>query len=315
MAGIKVNKFVYGRLQSPNLDQAEEFLTSFGMVRAERTATKLFMRGTDPEQFLHATELGDPKPLAFGYFARSEDDLKALAKTPGASGIENVDEPGGGKRVCLTDPNGFRVEILHGQAKANPLPMPEYKVNWAEDKYRRTELMRLPKGPAMVKCAGHGVITTTDLKKTLQWYRDTLGFVSSDDIYVEKKENVIASFNRLNNGPEYVDHHVFFALQAPKSGLNHVSYESRDIDSIFIGHNVMKAKGYRHTWGIGRHVLGSQVFDYWYDPWNRVHEHWADSDVLNEAAGSKLLTPEEAFQNQWGPDIPQEFLGHTVPFQ
>ena len=34
-------------------------------------------------------------------------------------------------------------------------------------------------------------------------------------------------------------------------------------------------------WGIGRHLLGSQVYDYWADPWGRVHEHWADTDRLN----------------------------------
>ncbi len=314
MTGVRVRKFVYGRLQAPDLDKIEEFLTDFGMVRSERTKTALYMRGTDPEPYLHVTNLGPAKPLAFGYYARSEDDLKALAKLPGASGIENVDEPGGGKRVRLKDPFGFGIEVLFGQHLAGPLAAPEYKVNWGGDKTRRTELMRLPQGPAPVKCAGHGVLTTTDIKTTLKWYRETLGFISSDDIYVGQKDNLIGSFNRLNNGKEYVDHHVFFAIQSQVNGLNHLSYESRDIDSIFIGHKVMKAKGYRHTWGIGRHVLGSQVFDYWYDPNRVVHEHWADSDVMNEEDGSQLLTPEEGLFNQWGPDLPEEFMKHTVPF-
>ncbi|MEO7403868.1 MAG: hypothetical protein ABIU95_09390 [Burkholderiales bacterium] len=118
----------------------------------------------------------------------------------------------------------------------------------------------------------------------------------------------------MDNGAEHVDHHVFFAIQGPVSGLNHISYESRDIDSIFIGHNVMKEKGYRHTWGIGRHFLGSNVFDYWYDPWNRVHEHWADGDVRKASDGFGMHTPEAGLRQQWGPDNPQEFLGHTVPF-
>jgi hypothetical protein len=33
MAAVKVSEFVYGRLQSPDLDRAEAFLTAFGMVR------------------------------------------------------------------------------------------------------------------------------------------------------------------------------------------------------------------------------------------------------------------------------------------
>jgi catechol 2,3-dioxygenase-like lactoylglutathione lyase family enzyme len=309
----KVTKYVYGRLRSPDLDVAEKFLTDFGLVRAERTAKALYMRGTDPEPYLHVTELGEPKFLGLGYYARSEDDLKALAKVEGASGIENVDEPGGGKRVRLKDPFGFGVEVVFGAKKAAPLAMAEYKVNWAEEKTRRTDLMRLPTGPAPVKCSGHGVLMSTDINKTLSWYRETLGFLCSDEIYVGQKDHIIGSFNRLNNGPEYVDHHVFFCIAGPKNGLNHLSYESRDIDSIMIGHEHMKAQGYRHTWGIGRHVLGSQVFDYWYDPWNRVHEHWADSDVLNESAPANLWKPEEALRNQWGPDVPQEFIEHATP--
>ena len=37
MAWIKTTDIAYGRLRSPDLDVAEEFLTRFGMVRAERT--------------------------------------------------------------------------------------------------------------------------------------------------------------------------------------------------------------------------------------------------------------------------------------
>ena len=34
---IKVSDVAYGRIRSPDLDAQEEFLTNFGMVRAERT--------------------------------------------------------------------------------------------------------------------------------------------------------------------------------------------------------------------------------------------------------------------------------------
>ena len=26
---------------------------------------------------------------------------------------------------------------------------------------------------------------------------------------------------------------------------------------------------------------GTVKYDYWKDPWGRIHEHWADSDLLN----------------------------------
>ena len=58
----------------------EEFLTRFGMTRAARTPTALYMRGTDPEHHIHVTEKGDPKFVGFAYYAESEDDLKRVAK-------------------------------------------------------------------------------------------------------------------------------------------------------------------------------------------------------------------------------------------
>ena len=61
MAGIKVTDIAYGRLKAPDLDLMEEFLTRFGMVRADRTSTALYMRGTDPAHHIHITEKGEPK--------------------------------------------------------------------------------------------------------------------------------------------------------------------------------------------------------------------------------------------------------------
>ena len=61
----------------------------------------------------------------------------------------------------------------------------------------------------------------------------------------------------------------------------------QDIDDVAMGHDHLAQAGkYEHMWGLGRHVLGSQVYDYWADPWGRVHEHWADSDRLN--SGQRL---------------------------
>ena len=86
MALIKVTDIAYGRLRAPDLDAAEEFLTHFGMVKAERTQNALYMRGTDANHHIHVTEKGDPGFVGFAYYATSEDDLKRLAKAPGASG-------------------------------------------------------------------------------------------------------------------------------------------------------------------------------------------------------------------------------------
>src|ERR1700734_1685638 len=88
MATIKATDVAWGRLQSPDLDRAEQFLTDFGMVRAARTSRALYMRGTDPQHHLHVTELGEPRYIGLAFHAASADDLKTVSKLPGASGIE-----------------------------------------------------------------------------------------------------------------------------------------------------------------------------------------------------------------------------------
>ena len=84
MPVVKVRDIAFGRLQSPDLDQAEQFLIDFGMVRAARTKDRLYMRGTDPAAYLHVTQLGEPKFLGMAFYAKSEEDLDRLTKTEGA---------------------------------------------------------------------------------------------------------------------------------------------------------------------------------------------------------------------------------------
>ena len=63
-----------------------------------------------------------PKFVGLAYYVDSEDDLKRLAKAPGATGVENIDEPGGGKRVRLTEPNGYQIEVVCGIAPVDRNP-------------------------------------------------------------------------------------------------------------------------------------------------------------------------------------------------
>lgn len=315
MAGIKVKDIAYGRLRAPDLDAMEEFLTEFGMVRAARTSDALYMRGTDPDHHIHVTEKGDPVFVGFAYNAASEDDLERLAKLPGASGIEHMDEPGGGRRVRLTEPNGYQIEVIYGQETLDPIPVPFQKLNsGAEGDNRVGELMRIHTGPSRVKRIGHGVMGSPKLMETVAWFRDTLGFVRSDDIYAGEESNIIGSFNRCDQDATFVDHHVFFCLRHETAGLNHLSFEVHDMDDVFTGHEHLKALGkYEHMWGLGRHLLGSQIYDYWADPWGRVHEHWADTDRLNAANGGQLISAEEGLVSQWGEPPPEKFITRFLP--
>ncbi|MEQ9642278.1 MAG: VOC family protein [Alphaproteobacteria bacterium] len=315
MPVIKAKALAWGRLSAPDLDAQEAFLTDFGMIRAARTADALYMRGTDAGTHLHVTVKGETKVVGVAFHADSEADLAKLAQLPGASDVEAMDDFGGGKRVRLTDPNGYQVEVLHGVAELPAIPVNRDPTNSGADPLRRAgRLMRLPPSPAPIKRIGHCVFGTPKVSETVGWYRETLGLLRSDDIHDGPEDNVVGAFSRLDRGDEYVDHHVLFCVRNERAGLNHLSFEAPDIDAIMADHEYLAGLGkYEHMWGVGRHLLGSQVYDYWADPYGRVHERWADTDRLNASDGGHLLTPEQGFQSQWGERPPEKFIGHVSP--
>jgi catechol 2,3-dioxygenase-like lactoylglutathione lyase family enzyme len=308
---IRVLEIAWIRLRSPDLDRQEQFLTDFGLVRSAHTGNALYMRGTDPDHHIHITERGDPAVVSIAFRVGSPDDLQRIARAaPGASSVEAIDEPGGGQRVRLAEFNGMGIEIVTGVATLAPLPVAVNTLNFGHAKTARAgELLRVPARPSQAKRIGHAVISTPHVEQSVEWAHRHLGIVRSDDVHAEDDpEQLLASFNRIDAGDAYVDHHVMMFARHPHVGLNHVSFEVQDIDDLAIGHDFLNArhKG-QHVWGIGRHMLGSQIFDYWKDPWGRLHEHWTDSDVLNGRHEYRRHPRSQGLRSQWGPQAPQEF--------
>ncbi|MFV7789142.1 hypothetical protein, partial [Enterococcus faecium] len=81
-----------------------------------------------------------------------------------------------------------------------------------------------------------------------------------------------------------------------------------DFDAVQIGGEWLEARGHRREWGIGRHILGSQIFDYWRDPDGNMIEHYTDSDVFDASVPSERhpAGPDTLFQ--WGPPPPPSFF-------
>jgi hypothetical protein len=135
---IRVKDIAWIRLRSPDLDVAEEYLRNFGLLRTERTANALYMRGTDPVHHIHITEKGDPKVERIAFWAKSEDDLHKLSRdAAGASPVETLDEPGGGKRVRLAEHNGMGIEVVWGVETVPALPVQTNTLNFGHAKHAR----------------------------------------------------------------------------------------------------------------------------------------------------------------------------------
>lgn len=302
---IRVSDIAFPRFQAPDLDRMEAFLVDFGMQRAARTADALYMRGTDAQHHVHVTHLGEPAFLGFAFHAASAADLRTLATAVGAE-VEALDEPGGGEVVHLTDPDGRRIDVVHGIATHPPLPLRTHPpLNTGEARVRRGARQHVPAGPSQVKRCGHSAIKTADLPRLWEWYRRHLGMLVSDDMYVEEGQP-LARFVRCDRGADAADHHTLLLLAMGEVKLGHVAWEVADFDDLMVGHDRLAQIGARHYWGIGRHVLGGQVFDYWKDPFGFTVEHWTDGDLFDASVPAEAHHLIVGAANQWGPPPPPD---------
>lgn len=303
MSTIKIEDIAHVRFSAPDLDAMETFLTEFGLAPF-RANDALYARGAGVQPFVHATSLGEPAFQAVGFRAENVADLERLAAAEGVS-VEPLDAPGGGSIVRLRDPDGFLVEVVAGQRGAAPLPLPADGVhNDASAKPRLRAPLRLSEGPAHVARLGHAVLEVKDFRASEAWYKERFGFITSDEIEAAPGF-AIGAFMRCDRGETPTDHHTLFLLQAPSAPrFNHAAFEVANFDDLMRGHTHLKRAKRTPAWGVGRHILGSQIFDYWKDPWGHELEHWTDGDLFAAADDSNKATFADLLGVQWGPRHP-----------
>lgn len=304
MSTIKIEDVAFVRFRAPDLTQMRGFLDDFGLTVAEVTDRRIVARGSGPAPVVHITEQGEPGFASVGFRAASLEDLERLAASEGVA-TAPFDAPGGGRRLVLTDPDGHTVEVVAGQAAAEPQEIPAGQPwNRATEKARPRAVKRIAAGAANVVRLGHVVLNVSDFRASERWYKDRFGFITSDEIQLAP-EFAIGAFLRCDRGEGLTDHHTLFLLQSPNGpGFNHAAFEVADLDDLMRGHQRLKDSGRHAEWGVGRHILGSQVFDYWRDPWGHTLEHWTDGDLFTAADGSNTASLQDLLGVQWGPMAP-----------
>jgi catechol 2,3-dioxygenase-like lactoylglutathione lyase family enzyme len=298
---IKIADVSHVRFTAPDLGEMQVFLEQFGMTPVSSTDGVLYVRGAGTAPFLHATAKGEPGFAALGLRADSVEDLDRLAEAEGAA-VEELHAPGGGKVVRLRDPDGRLVEVVAGQTVAEPLPLePESTRNTASSHPRVRQAVRLRTGPASVVRLGHCVLEVSDFRALEAWYKSRFGLITSDEIEMAPG-TAMGAFLRCDRGDTPTDHHTLFLLQSPRGpGFNHAAFEVAGMDDLMRGHTHLKNARRQAAWGVGRHILGSQIFDYWKDPWGHELEHWTDGDMFVAADGSNTRTLQDLLGVQWGP--------------
>lgn len=308
----KAIDLAYVVYQATDLDLMESFMTDFGLVTAERRGDTLFMRGADTAPFVHVTRRGaDNRFIGGGLRMPSRQDLDALAKLPGSGPVEEVrDWPGGGWRVRMTAPDGFIIDAVWGQDEVAPLAhRSRNPVNWGERKERLNASLRPKREAGLVLRLGHFVLRVSNHNESLAWFQQRFGLLPSDVMCVPGDESkVIGTFVRFDRGDVPVDHHCMLINEASEIGVHHCSFEMQDIDAVMGAHDYLLNRGYKLDVGVGRHLIGSQIFDYWRDPFGFRVEHYTDGDVADHTYKGLNYQVAAEDTTQWGSDPTPDFF-------
>ncbi len=305
---VKAQKLAYLLFELPDLDKAEQFLRDFGLVVAQKDANALYLRGTGTEPFCYCARRGEKAHfVGFGLEVSDASELQKLTQLPGASGIQPTPYPGGGQYVRLQDPSGFMVEAVSGQTPVTPLPhRAALDLNYELKTPRVNGTQRPPIAAPDVLKLGHIVLEVADFQATCGWYTQHFGFVPSDvQVFSDGEPGVV--FLRLDLGDTPSDHHTLAMAQGIMPTYSHSAYELVDADAVGMGQRVLQEKGWKHAWGIGRHILGSQIFDYWQDPWGFKLEHYCDGDVFTSETPMGIHPISRQAMSQWGQKMPASF--------
>ena len=309
---IKVHDIAWLEFQKPDLAKSQVFAHAFGFTTTLQTAHELHLRGSDASAPCVIIRKGLREAyLGAAFTAADASDVLRLAGATG-SHAGKMPEALGGIGVELRDPSGALVRVVADTHVLPALPaQAPHTYNAGHDVVRTNVTQRPPREPAKVQRLGHVVLQSTKYVETLNWYLEHLGLIVSDFKYFDgqRDRGPTMSFIRCDRGRTPTDHHTLAMTLGPRNRYVHSAYQVADLDALAAGGEYLLDHGYHRSWGIGRHIEGSQIFDYWRDPDGFLVEHFTDGDMFDctlEPGWSPMTASGLA---QWGPPATNDFLG------
>ena len=132
-----------------------------------------------------------------------------------------------------------------------------------------------PDMQALPRTLSHVVYFVPDAAKAESFYRDRLGFVTTDSFIG------VGPFMR----PAAMDdHHCLFMIQTPPhmKGCEHFTFHMGSGTEVLLAGRRFEEKGWTSFWGPGRHLFGSNWFWYFNSPLGCHVEYDADMDTHDD---------------------------------
>ena len=219
-----------------------------------------------------------------GFGAKDRTAVDALAAKLGTDGVRlsgepgTLNSPGGGYGFRFFDPDGRLIEV---SCDVTAKPFRE-----------------LEERESVPRKLSHVVINTPDVQRLKAFYEHYFDMRLSDWLAD------MMCFLRCST-----DHHSLAIAHGP-AGLNHVSFEMRDIDEYMRGTGRLVRNGHEPLWGPGRHSAGDNVYSYFAGPDQVVVEYTTALEVIpdEDAWVPRMWMPSPDYADRWGTAGPGEDL-------
>ncbi|WP_285566522.1 VOC family protein [Streptomyces sp. RTGN2] len=289
----------------PNVEQTAAYYEEFGLTPSTGPLNTvaapvggLGFSTVDGGEQLRIVHSPRRRLVELGVGADDPDDLDRVAASLSKLGVPVDRTPA---TVSAVDPGTellVRVELAPRYEQA-ATPPPPYNTPGVSARLHERAPGILRETPVRPRKLGHVVLGSTAQEFSQRFFQEGIGFKVSDTV------RGLAAFMRCSS-----DHHNVLVQQAPVAFLHHTSWQVDDVDEVGRGATAMlEADPGRHTWGLGRHFIGSNFFWYLKDPAGTFSEYYSDLDCIvddalwkpSEWEGAKALWA-------WGPPPPPSFL-------
>ncbi|MDN7247168.1 VOC family protein [Planococcus shenhongbingii] len=254
MAKVKAFRLGFADFASQNSEQMIEYYT-------ETMGLKLVEQGKDGSAYLsngldHHNIIITPSDIngirCYGYQLDGKLTMEEVQKELAAQGISAIvkkdAKPGISEFVELKDPSGNLLHLYN-------------QMDQAASGFGISGVVPLK--------LGHIAFCSNNLKETIRFYEEALGFSSTDQIGED-----FANFLTCNS-----DHHVLNIVASTETKLHHIAFQLKDASHQYLSSDVLAKHGHPVIWGPSRHTAGHNIATYHYDPDHQVIELYTDMDV------------------------------------
>jgi catechol 2,3-dioxygenase-like lactoylglutathione lyase family enzyme len=278
----------------PNVEETSRYYAEFGLTRDANCFST-----TDGGEQLRIVESPSRRLIELCIGADDVDDLDRAADRLARLGVASDRDP-----FCISAveiQSGVRAVIkVLPRMTQDPAAIGAYNGPGRTERTNHRAPAVLREDPIRPRKLGHVVIGTPGLEASQRFFTDGIGFRVSDEV------TGIAAFMRCST-----DHHNLLIQPSPVPFLHHTSWQVDDVDDVGRGAmRMLEGHPERHTWGLGRHFIGSNFFWYLRDPAGNFSEYYSDMDTITD---DQLWTPGTWEPSlgalyAWGPDVPASML-------